>query len=129
MPNATRSGDKVRQAGPHCHAPIHPAAPVPTPVPHQAQDLEIISQTAGTVLINKKQAAILASLTRPCNIAVCVPGGPGIIAKGSMTVLIEGSPAARVGDMTTHASCGASVIPAGVGTVQGMGSPNVFIGG
>ena len=29
-------GDMVKQDAPHCHAPIHPAALVPTPVPHPA---------------------------------------------------------------------------------------------
>ena len=31
---AARLGDTVLQTAPHCHAPIHPAAPVPTAVPH-----------------------------------------------------------------------------------------------
>jgi uncharacterized Zn-binding protein involved in type VI secretion len=128
MPSAARKGDKMIQRTPHCHAPIHPAAPVPTPVPHQGVALEIKSHTAQTVFINKKQAAILGSLSGPCMMPSCVPAGPGMIAQGSMTVLIEGMPAARVGDRTSHAGCVAP-IPAPIGEVDRGGSPDVAIGG
>ncbi len=36
MPAAARIGDMVRQDSPHCHAPIHPPLPIPTPVPQNA---------------------------------------------------------------------------------------------
>ena len=36
---AARVSDQVLQQAPHCHAPIHPAALVPTPVPHPALPL------------------------------------------------------------------------------------------
>ena len=43
MPPAARISDLVKQDAPHCHAaPIHPAAPVPTPVPHPGLPLPII---------------------------------------------------------------------------------------
>jgi uncharacterized Zn-binding protein involved in type VI secretion len=48
--------------------------------------------------------------------ALCV-GPPDIIAMGSMTVLIGGQPAARIGDPTAH------------GGVIVMGAPTVIIGG
>jgi uncharacterized Zn-binding protein involved in type VI secretion len=48
--------------------------------------------------------------------AVCT-GPPDVIAKGSMTVLIGGKPAARMGDMTAH------------GGVIAVGFPAVMIGG
>jgi uncharacterized Zn-binding protein involved in type VI secretion len=48
--------------------------------------------------------------------AVCV-GPPDVIVKGSMTVIIGGMPAARMGDMTAH------------GGVIVMGCPTVIIGG
>ena len=128
MPNAARNGDNIKQHGPHCHAAIHPPAPVPTPMAHPAQNMRIISQTSATVFINKQQAATLSSQTVPCAMGSCVPAGPGIIANGSLTVLIEGKPAARVGDMTAHSSCVAP-IPSLIGSVQPPGSPNVFIGG
>lgn len=43
-------------------------------------------------------------------------GPPDVIALGSFTVLVQGSPAARMGDMTAH------------GGVIVMGQPNVLIG-
>jgi uncharacterized Zn-binding protein involved in type VI secretion len=46
----------------------------------------------------------------------CV-GPPDVIVKGSATVLIGGTPAARMGDMTAH------------GGVIVMGFPMVLIGG
>ncbi|MGL4419891.1 MAG: PAAR domain-containing protein, partial [Gemmataceae bacterium] len=46
---------------------------------------------------------------------VCV-GPPDVIVKGSMTVMIGGLPAARMGDMTAH------------GGVIVMGFPTVLIG-
>ena len=48
---------------------------------------------------------------------VCV-GPPGSIAKGSVTVLIGGKPAARSGDTAGHG-----------GTITGPGCPTVLIGG
>lgn len=47
--------------------------------------------------------------------AVCV-GPPDVIAMGAFTVLVQGSPAARMGDMTAH------------GGVIVLGLPNVLIG-
>ena len=44
--NAARIGDQILQDAPHCHAPIHPAAPVPTPTPHPAMPLAILRHTA-----------------------------------------------------------------------------------
>ena len=48
--------------------------------------------------------------------ATCV-GPPDVIVKGSFTVLIQGLPAARLGDMTAHG-----------GTIV-AGCPTVLIGG
>ena len=50
MPPAARVSDMMLQQAPHCHAPIHPAALVPTPVPHPGLPLEIIPPGAVTVL-------------------------------------------------------------------------------
>ena len=47
---------------------------------------------------------------------VCV-GPPDVIVKGSMTVLVNGLPAARMGDITAHG-----------GTIA-IGYPTVLIGG
>ncbi|MBE0369626.1 hypothetical protein PAUR_a4169 [Pseudoalteromonas aurantia 208] len=49
------------------------------------------------------------------DLAVCV-GPPDSIVKGSVTVLISGRPAVRMGDMTSH---GGNII---------LGMPNVLIG-
>jgi len=127
MPAAARLGDLVKQDAPHCHAPIHPAAPVPTPVPHPALPLPII-KGAPTVMIGGKPAARVTDLTKICTLPSCVPAGPGMIAKGSATVMIESLPAARVGDMTAHATCVAP-IPSPVGKVLPPGCPTVMIGG
>lgn len=127
MPPAARIGDNVLQSAPHCHAPIHPAAPVPTPVPHPALPLTIIKGEP-TVLIGNMPAARMTDQTAPCTLPACVPGGPGMIMKGSATVLIGNLPAARVGDMTLHASCVAP-IPSPTGQIIPPGCPTVMIGG
>ena len=124
---AARMGDMILQTAPHCHAPIHPAAPVPTPVPHPALPLAIIKGEA-TVMIGNKPAARVTDTSAPCSLPSCVPAGPGMIAKGSGTVMIGGMPAARVGDTTAHASCVAP-IPSPAGKVLPPGCPTVMIGG
>ncbi len=127
MPAAARVGDNVLQSAPHCHAPIHPAAPVPTPVPHPAMPLAITNGVT-TVLVDGQPAATLTSQTAPCALAGCVPGGPGMVVKGSSSVMIGGLPAARVGDTTAHTSCVAP-IPSPAGSIQPPGSTTVMIGG
>ena len=128
MPPAARVGDMALQQAPHCHAPIHPAAPTPTPVPHPALPLPIMPPGCPTVMIGSMPAARATDMTKICTLAACVPGGPGMIAKGSMTVMIGSMPAARVGDLTAHMSCVAP-IPSPTGTVQPPGCPTVMIGG
>jgi uncharacterized Zn-binding protein involved in type VI secretion len=124
---AARITDEVLQDSPHCHAPIHPAALVPTPLPHPPMPLPIITG-APTVLIGGLPAARMTDITEPCLLPSCVPGGPGVIMKGSVTVTICGMPAARVGDLTTHDAC-IGPIPGPMGTVIGPGCPTVLIGG
>ncbi len=124
---AARLGDMVLQSAPHCHAPIHPPALVPTPVPHPALPLAIIVG-APTVLIGGAPAARLSDMTALCTLPTCVPGGPGMISKASATVMIGGLPAARVGDMTMHAACVAP-IPSPTGQIIPPGCPTVLIGG
>ncbi len=127
MPPAARMTDLVLQDAPHCHAPIHPAAPVPAPAPHPAMPLTIVKGQPN-VLIGSLPAARLTDMTQPCVLAGCVPGGPGMLAKGSATVMIGGLPAARVGDMTMHPACVAP-IPSPTGKVLPPGCPTVMIGG
>jgi uncharacterized Zn-binding protein involved in type VI secretion len=126
MPPAARVGDMVLQSSPHCHAPIHPPVP-PTPVPHPAVPLTIITGNA-TVLIGNQPAATVTSTTTPCTLPGCVPGGPGMVTMGSTTVMIGGLPAARVNDMTSHSACVAP-IPSPVGNILPPGCPTVMIGG
>lgn len=127
MPAAARMGDMMKQDSPHCHAPIHPPAPTPTPLAHPGLPLTII-KGAATVFINYMMAARVGDTSVPCLLPGCVPAGPGVISKGSMTVMIENMPAARANDMTAHSSCVAP-IPAPVGKVMPPCSTNVNIGG
>ncbi|GAA4384183.1 PAAR domain-containing protein [Agromyces bauzanensis] len=83
---------------PHAGGPITPAAAVPT------------------VLIGGMPAAV-ANLS-PGGI-VCASPAPNGIAQGSLTVMIGGFPAARVGDLTLH----------GLPIAPGPGAINVIIGG
>jgi len=127
--NAARATDNIKQDSPHCHAPIHPAAPVPTPVAHPALPLTILpSLCAQTVKVNGLNAAVMGAMSTPCSLPSCVPAGPGIIVKGSATVICEVRPMARVNDITAHASCVAP-IPGPTGKVQSPGSNNVKVGG
>lgn len=126
---AARIGDKVLQMAPHCHAPVHPAALVPTPVPHPALPLPLIEVGAPTVKIGGMPAARLLDFTKMCQLPGCpVPGGPGIIMQGSATVTICGLPAARVGDQTMHPVC-VVPIPSLFGKIMPPGCPTVTIGG
>ena len=115
--NAARAGDNIKQDAPHCHAPIHPAAPVPTPVPHPALPLAIMPPCSPNVKIDNKAAARVMDQSKPCMLPPCVPGGPGMITKGSSSVKINFTPAARKNDLTSHLSCVAP-IPSPVGKVM-----------
>lgn len=124
---AARMGDMILQNNPHCHAAIHPAAPVPTPAPHPAMPLAIVKGQPN-VLIGGQPAARVTDMSAPCALPSCVPGGPGVISKGSATVMIGGMPAARLNDMTSHAAC-VGPIPGPTGKITGPGCATVIIGG
>ena len=127
MPGGARAlTDYLKHDGPHCHAPIHPAAPVPTPVPHPCMNHQLV-KGAATVLINKMPAVRVTDMSLPCLETPCIPAGPGIVAMGSFTVIIEAMPAARKGDLAAFPSCVAP-IPSPTGTVF-TGSDDVDIGG
>lgn len=128
MPAAARMGDMVKQDNPHCHAPIHPPAPTPTPLAHPPLPLTITSMCAPTVYIDGQQAATVGSMTTNCMLPSCVPNGPGVIAKGSSSVFHCGIPAARANDMSAHAGCVAP-IPAPNGKIMPPCSATVQIGG
>lgn len=99
MPPAARLTDM------HVCPMVTPGVP---PIPHVGGP--IIGPCVPTVLIGMLPAAVL---TDNC---VCV-GPPDSIVMGSMTVLIGGKPAARIGDTCAH---GGSIV---------MGMPTVMIGG
>lgn len=127
MKPAARVTDFILQDNPHCHAPIHPAGPTPTPSAHPAMPLAIVKGQPN-VLIGGLPAARVTDLSQPCVLATCVPGGPGMVAMGSSTVLIGGLPAARAGDMTSHPTCVAP-IPAPTGKILPPCCPVVLVGG
>jgi hypothetical protein len=128
MPPAARVGDMALQDAPHCHAPIHPPAPTPTPVPHPALPLPLMPPGAMNVMIGGPPAATVTTMTKICTLAPCVPAGPGLVVKGSMTVFIKSLPAARASDLTAHASCVAP-IPSPTGKILPPCCPTVMIGG
>ncbi|WP_295434355.1 PAAR domain-containing protein [uncultured Thiodictyon sp.] len=127
MPFAARLGDLIRQDVPHCHAPIHPPGPSPTPMPHPALPLAIITGCP-QVMIGLMPAARVSDQSLPCMLPSCVPAGPGVIAKGSTKVTIGFLPAARVNDPTAHATCVAP-IPSPTGKVLPPCCTKVNIGG
>ena len=128
MPPAARMTDNVMHDMPHCHAPIHPPGPVPTPMPHPPIPIQIMLNCHPTVLIGNLMAATVTSQTLPCIMPSCIPGGPGIVAMGSMTVMICNLPAARLGDMVAFASCVAP-IPSPTGKIIPPCCPTVIVGG
>ena len=127
MPPVVAMGDLAKQDAPHCHAPIHPPAPVPTPTPHPGLPLALI-EGKPTVMMGGKPTATALCKSAPCMLPGCVPGGPGMIVKGSMTVKSAMFPQARINDMTAHTSCVAP-IPGPVGKMMPPGNPTVMVGG
>lgn len=85
------------------------------PKPHGGGPVTPVAATLN-VLIGGAPAAVANAA--PGGI-VCVSPAPNGIASGSLTVLIGGFPAARLGDLTLH---GTPIAP-------GPGCPTVIIGG
>lgn len=128
MPPAAVLGDNAMHDAPHCHAPIHPPAPTPTPLPHPPIPQALVGPPVPNVMFGNKPAMTVGAMTKPCTVPPCVPGGPGTILKGSMTVTIGGRPAARVGDIVNFPTCVAP-IPSPTGKIIPPGVPTVQIGG
>jgi uncharacterized Zn-binding protein involved in type VI secretion len=82
------------------------------PVPHVGGPITPLA-CCTTVVIGGRPAAVANGAG-----VVCAVPAPNGIAMGSLTVLLGGMPAARVGDPTVHG-----------GTVVGPGCPTVIIGG
>lgn len=111
------------------HIVLMPPYATPTPLPHPFAGM-LTGGLSGNVNIGGLPAAMLGSTAD--NLPPHIPqGGPfqsppankGQIAAGSGTVMINGTPAARSGDMATTCNDPAD-LP--VGSVQAAGS--VFIG-
>lgn len=83
------------------------ATPGTPPIPHVGGPILTGAPTVFT------GGCLQARVTDQC---LCV-GPPDIIVKGSMTVVVCGSPAARIGDLCSH---GGTII---------VGYPTVLIGG
>jgi len=85
------------------------ATPAVPPIPHVGGP--ILPPCSTDVMIAFLPAA------RVTDKALCPPAPPDVIIKGSMTVMINNLPAARMGDQTAH------------GGVIVKGEPTVMIGG
>jgi uncharacterized Zn-binding protein involved in type VI secretion len=94
-------------------------------MPHPPVPLAIMLATVPTVKIGNLEAAVVTSLTEICKI--CVPAGPGMVAKGSATVKINFLPAARLGDVVTFAGC-VGPIPGPTGKIIPPCCTTVIIG-
>ena len=128
MPAAITKGDKMKQDAPHCHAPIHPPAPTPTPTPHPGLPLAIQGPCAATVKSEGSNQSVMMDLSEICSLPSCVPNGPGMVMKVSMTVIAGIFGCARVNDMCVHVGCVAP-IPGPVGKCMSPGKTSVIIGG
>ncbi len=99
MPPASRVTDM------HVCPMVTPGVP---PIPHVGGPI-LPPCSINTITVMLPQA-------RVTDMCLCV-GPPDVIVKGSMTVLVNSLPAARIGDLTAHG-----------GTIV-MGAPTVIIGG
>ncbi len=99
MPPASRASDM------HVCPMVTPGVP---PIPHVGGP--ILPPCSVNVLTGMLPQA------RATDMCTCV-GPPDVIAKGSVTVLVNNLPAARIGDLTAH---GGSIV---------LGLPTVIIGG
>jgi uncharacterized Zn-binding protein involved in type VI secretion len=78
----------------------------------------VVPHVGGPVLPPGSPTVLINGLPAACVGDICVcTGSPDSIIKGSATVMIGGKPAARLGDTTAH---GGTII---------IGSPTVIIGG
>ena len=109
--------------------------PVPTPFPFRGELSLLLSEN---VFINARPAATVGSmaLNEPPHIPVdgtfqFPPSNEGIVIQGSISVLINGKPAARQGDaaQTCHDLPPEPVPQEPTPLVQVVGAANVMIGG
>lgn len=143
---AAKQGDKVQSVDIHIIMVPSPGGPVPTPIPHQFNGT-ITSGTSANVMIEGMPAATTDSMAT--NLPPHIPMGPGpfmnppsnqgTVMMGSMSVMINNKPAARMGDMVRTCNdpvdlptgtivCSSRVMiggPAGPGSPQAQGGAQV----
>ena len=103
---AAKQGDQVTAVDTHIVMVPSPAAPVPTPLPHQFSGM-LTGGLSTDVNIMGKPAATVGSTadnipphipTPPGTAFQTPPANSGTVQKGSPTVMINSKPAARNGD-------------------------------
>lgn len=127
---AAKLGDKVQGIDIHIIMIPSPGGPIPTPLPSPFSGT-ILQGTSTDVMIEKMPAATVDSVAM--NLPPHIPaGGPfmnppsnqGKVMMGSLTVLINGKPAARMGDMVKECN---DPVDAPTGTI--IANSTVLIGG
>ncbi len=127
---AAKMGDKVQGLDIHIIMIPTPGGPVPTPLPHPFAGT-IMQETSTDVMIENKPAATVNSIAT--NLPPHIPQGgsfakppanQGTVIMGSATVLINGKPAARMGDTVLECN---DPIDAPTGSI--ICSSTVLIGG
>jgi uncharacterized Zn-binding protein involved in type VI secretion len=129
---AARQGDPVMGVDVHMVlVPAPPGPPVPTPLPHSFSGT-LLQSLSMAVLIDGIPAATVGSVavnqpphlpTAPGVSFVNPPTNQGAVRIGSTTVLIDGKPAARMGDQVM--TC--FDVPGSPASIT-AGSPTVMIG-
>jgi len=129
---AVKQGDQIIAVDIHIVMVPSPGGPVPTPLPHPFAGI-INGSLSSNVRVMGMPAATQGSTannqpphlpTPPGTVFQIPPTNQATIMMGSVTVRINGKPAARVGDMAQ--SC-ADPIPNSAAQIVGAGT--VFIGG
>ncbi|GAA0815920.1 PAAR domain-containing protein [Spirilliplanes yamanashiensis] len=128
MPFGAKMGDLVTGTDTHIVLVPSPGGPVPTPTPLPFAGT-ITGGCSTDVLIDGQPAAVVGS-TATNNPPHVAPNGPfqipptnqGTVLLGSQTVLINGKPAARVGDSVQTCNDPA---PAPTCTIQGAGTVQI----
>jgi len=128
---AAKQGDQITAVDMHIVMVPSPGGPVPTPLPHPFMGI-IDGNLSTNVMIMGMPAATVGSTatntphtpTPPGTVFLVPPTNRGTIVMGSGTVMINGKPAARMGD---QAQTCAEPVPNMSATVVAAGT--VMIGG
>ena len=129
---AAKQGDQITAIDMHIVLVPSPGGPVPTPLPHPSSGI-IDGNLSPNVNIMGLPAATVGSTatntpphipTPPGTAFQIPPTNRGVVIRGSSTVMINGRPAARAGDMAQ--TC-ADPVPNT--TAQLVASGTVLIGG